>query len=491
MSALPSALYTTSGLRELEHRAMESARVAAGELMRRAGAAAWEFLAVQWPEARELVVLCGAGNNAGDGYVLASQALSARRSVTVLTVGDPARLPAIAADARRAYLQAAGSERTFDGSLPTADLLIDAVLGIGLDRPLTGKFLQAVEAMNRSHVPVLALDIPTGLDADSGAIMGAAVHAAATITFIGLKLGLCTGAGPEYAGFLRFTDLDAPASIYGRVPMRARRLLPTDAQLPRRRRDAHKGDFGHVLVVGGDLGMGGAARLAAEAALRTGAGLVSVATRAAHVPALLAGLPEAMVRGVENAQDLSPLLSRATVVAIGPGLGQDEWGRGLLARVLECAQPLVVDADALNLLAPQKKSRSRGRWILTPHPGEAARLLGTDTATVQADRCHSAEQLASAYQAVTVLKGAGTLVAAPPEITAVCSAGNPGMAAPGMGDVLTGVIAALLAQDLSPPEAAYAGVYLHASAGDIAARLGERGLMARDLLDTLRRVVNG
>ena len=470
---------------------MEGARVAAGELMRRAGVAAWEFLAVQWPEARELTVLCGAGNNAGDGYVLASQALLAQRKVTVLTVGDPARLPSIAADTRRVYLQAGGVERSFDGALPDADLLIDAVLGIGLDRPLAGRFLQAVEAMNRSDAPVLALDIPTGLDADSGAIMGAAVHAAATVTFIGLKLGLCTGAGPEYAGIVRFADLDVPASVYGRVPMRARRLLPGDAQLPRRRRDAHKGDFGHVLIVGGDLGMGGAARLAAEAALRTGAGLVSVATRNAHVPALLAGLPEAMVRGVENAEDLSPLLSRTTVVAIGPGLGQDEWGRGLLARVLDCTQPLVVDADALNLLAQQKKPRARGRWILTPHPGEAARLLGTDTATVQADRCHSAEKIASLYQAVTLLKGAGTVVAAPPEVTAVCGAGNPGMAAPGMGDVLTGVIAALLAQGLSLPKAAQAGVYLHASAGDIAARLGERGLMARDLLDALRRVVNG
>lgn len=491
MTALPESLYTSAGLRELERRAADQAQLPAAELMRRAGIAAWEFAAVQWPEAQDVIVLCGAGNNAGDGYVLAAAALAAGRRASVVNVGDVARFSPVSAAMRDAYLQHGGQEQPFDGQLPGADLFVDALLGTGLDRPLSGKFLQAVEALNQGSKPVLALDVPTGLDADTGAVLGDAVHATATVSFVGLKAGLCTGAGPECIGSLRFADLGVPPSVYERVAVRARRLGLRDIPLPRRRRDAHKGDFGHVLVVGGDLGMGGAARLAAEAALRTGAGLVSVATRPQHVAALLAGLPEAMVLGIELPQDLSALLVRASVIAVGPGLGQDEWGRNLLARVLECPQPLVVDADALNLLAQQKKPRPRGRWILTPHPGEASRLLGTDVPSVQADRYRSVETLASRFQAVAVLKGAGSLVAAAGDTTAVCTAGNPGMAAPGMGDVLTGIVAALVAQGHSLAGAARGGVYLHAAAGDIAARQGERGLMARDLLEALRRVVNG
>jgi len=215
---------------------------------------------------------------------------------------------------------------------------------------------------------------------------------------------------------------------------------------------------------------------------------VSVATRAAHVSGLLAGLPEAMVKAVESPEDLAPLLARASVVAVGPGLGQGVWGLALWQQVLASTLPLVVDADALNLLA--KAPQKRGNWILTPHPGEAARLWGTDTAAVQHDRYAAAEHLARRFGAVTVLKGSGSLIAAPGETTTVCIAGNPGMAAPGMGDVLTGVIAAFAAQGQSLADAARMGVHAHASSGDLAARQGERGLMARDLMEPLRRLVN-
>jgi len=234
--------------------------------------------------------------------------------------------------------------------------------------------------------------------------------------------------------------------------------------------------------------MGGAIRLTAEAALRSGAGLVTVATQGAHVGGLLSALPEALVHGIASADDLKPLLEKATVVAVGPGLGRGDWGRMLLKHVMAFDMPLVVDADALNLLA--EAPHKHGRWILTPHPGEAGRLLGTDTATVQRERYACVERIAERFDAVTVLKGAGSLIASHAEVTCVCTAGNPGMAAPGMGDVLTGVIAALIAQGLSLPEAARQGVYMHAAAGDLAARQGERGLMARDLMDTLRHLVN-
>ena len=491
MSALPENLYTAVQVRELERRAIEDARIPAGTLMQRAGEAAWQQLRLQWPGAEHLLILCGTGNNAGDGYVLAHRALQERQRVTVLTLGDRTRLPQTASDARGTFLKAGGKEQGFEGRLPAADVIVDALLGIGLDRAVGGEWLKLVKEVNACQMPVLSIDIPSGLNADTGMEMGTAIRADLTVTYIALKAGLLTGSGPECTGLLRFDSLDVPSNAYGSLAPRARRLRSAamrETALPRRRRDAHKGDYGKLLIVGGDHGMGGAARLAAEAALRTGAGLVTVATQGAHVAGFLSGLPEAMVHGVESADDLKLLLEKASVVAVGPGLGRGPWGRMLLKRVMAFDMPLVVDADALNLLA--EAPHKHGRWILTPHPGEAGRLLGTDIGTVQRDRYACAERIAERFDAVTVLKGAGSLIAAHGEATAVCTAGNPGMAAPGMGDVLTGVIAALVAQGLSLPEAARQGVYLHAAAGDLAARQGERGLMAGDLMDPLRHLVN-
>jgi NAD(P)H-hydrate epimerase len=491
MSVLPENLFTAAQVRELDRRAIEDAGIPAATLMQRAGTSAWRQLRNQWPGAQHLLVLCAAGSNAGDGYVLATLALKDQYRVTVFTLGDRLRLPPPAAGMRGDFLKAGGTETAFVSRLPAADVIVDALLGTGLDRPLHGEWLKLVQEVNGSGMPVLSLDIPTGLNADTGAEMGTALRASLTVSFIGLKAGLFTGAGPECTGLLRFDDLGVPPKVYGSLQPRARRLRSAamrETTLARRARDAHKGDFGHVLVVGGDHGMGGAVRLTAEAALRSGAGLVSVATQGAHVTGLLSGLPEAMVHGIETAEDIRAMLARASVVALGPGLGRAAWGRMLLKEVLASPLPLVVDADALNLLA--EAPHKHGRWILTPHPGEAGRLLGTDTDTVQRDRYDCVSRIAERFDAVTVLKGAGSLIAAHGELTTVCTAGNPGMAAPGMGDVLTGVIAALVAQGLSLPEAARQGVYVHAAAGDLAARQGERGLMARDLMEPLRNLVN-
>jgi NAD(P)H-hydrate epimerase len=316
------------------------------------------------------------------------------------------------------------------------------------------------------------------------------VHAEATISFIGLKRGLLTGDAPDCVGELYFDDLGVPDAVYAEVEPVARLLDAGDADplLGPRRRTAHKGAFGHVLVIGGDHGMGGAARMAAEAAARVGAGLTSVATRAPHLPAITAGRPELMVSAVEDPGELEPLLNRATVIAIGPGLGRGAWSRALLSRVLESDRALVLDADALSLLAEEPLRRED--WILTPHPGEAARLLGVKVAEVQADRYSAVAALRERYGGTCVLKGAGTLIhdAGP---TGVCAAGNPGMASGGMGDVLTGVIAGLRAQGLERGQAARVGVCLHASAADrAAAQGGERGLLATDLCPELRRLVN-
>ena len=408
MSAVPENLFTIAQVRELERRAMEDGRIPAATLMQRAGEAAWQQLKLQWPGAGHLLVLCGSGSNAGDGYVLATRALLEKQRVTVLTLGDRTHLPQAASDMRGIFLKAGGIERGFEHRLPAADVIVDALLGIGIDRPMHGEWLKLIKEVNASGMPVLSLDIPTGLNADTGAELGLAIRADVTVTFIALKAGLFTGAGPDCSGLLRFDGLSVPPNVYGSLMPRARRLRSAamrESGLSRRRRDAHKGDFGRLLIVGGDHGMAGAVSLTAEAALRSGAGLVTAATQGAHVAGLLAGVPEVMVHGIESAEDLKPLLERASVVAVGPGLGRGAWGRMLLKTVLASGHPLVVDADALNLLA--EAPHKHGRWILTPHPGEAGRLLGADTDTVQRDRYACVERISERFDAVTVLKGAG------------------------------------------------------------------------------------
>ena len=289
---------------------------------------------------------------------------------------------------------------------------------------------------------------------------------------------------------LLFADLDVPAEVYARVAPAASRInLGSENSLfMRRRRTAHKGHFGHVLVVGGDPGYAGAVRLAGEAAVRIGAGLVSVATRSQHAAAICMARPELMVHAVETGAQLSSLLQRANCIAIGPGLGQSEWSSNLFARVMETRLPLVVDADALNLLAADPVRRDN--WILTPHPGEAARMLGCRTADIQADRFAAVRNLQQRYGGIIVLKGSGTLIVDERQELAVCDGGNPGMASGGMGDVLTGVIAGLVAQGYALPAAARLGVCVHAAAGDAAAKEGERGLLAGDLMPWIRVLVN-
>lgn len=491
MSQLPHALYHAAQVRELDRIAIQEFGIPGLTLMERAGRAAFEALRARWPAAQRIAVLCGTGNNGGDGFVVARLARETGLAVEVFQVGDPARIGGDALAAAQA-LRAAGVEpRNFEpGPVHGTEVIVDALFGTGLEREVTGVWREAVEAINASGAAVLAVDIPTGLQADTGAVLGVAVRAHLTVTFIGLKQGIFTGAGPDHCGAVVFDDLQVPREIFARVAPAANRICQEDLHvwLAPRPRGAHKGDHGHVLVVGGDHGMGGAARMAGEAAARVGAGLVTVATRPTHAATLSAARPELMCRGVEEARGLLPLLRRATVVAIGPGLGRSRWAQDLLGAVLESELPLVVDADALNLLA--QDPLARGNWVLTPHPGEAARLLGSTSGIIQADRFAAVSQLTQRYRAVCVLKGAGTLVQGEGGNLWLCDRGNPGMATGGMGDVLTGVVAGLIAQGLPLAAAARAGVYLHAVAGDAAAADGERGMMALDLLPHLRRAAN-
>jgi hydroxyethylthiazole kinase-like uncharacterized protein yjeF len=496
MSTIKNRIYSPVRVREMDRIAIEELGVPGYTLMTRAGLAAFTDAREFSPDARRWLVICGAGNNAGDGYVIARLAHAAHLDVTVVALSDPDRLTGDAEQAWRDYraLDREGVPAVvgFDaGAFGEADLIVDAILGTGLDRPLGGDYLSAVQALSETSTPVMAVDVPSGLNTTTGEIMGAAVNATITSTFVGLKQGFFLGAGPDHSGTVTLHDLEIPPAAVDEIAPTMRIFGPHDLRdlMPPREATAHKGRFGHVLVIGGNKGMGGAARLAGEGALRAGAGLVSVASRPDTVGAIMAYRPELMCRGIETVNDLEPLIERASVIALGPGLGQDDWAKALFARILECAQPKVLDADALNLLAGDPVHRDD--WILTPHPGEAARLLDTGTAAVQSDRLSAVSGLVDRYGGVAVLKGRCTLIACAGETPYVVDRGNAGMASAGMGDVLTGLIAGLVAQYPGVLHRSAAGAaYAHAVAGDLAASGGQRGLIATDLFPVLRGVLN-
>lgn len=493
MQILPDKIYRAAQVRAIDSTAIEDCEIPGFTLMSRAGQVALDILRRRWPHARRVLVLCGAGNNAGDGYVLARLAARSGLRVSVAALVDPESLAGDARLAWELYCQAGGVVQEWQVSLlDGCDVVIDAILGTGLVRDLEGQPARVVEALNQSRRPVLAIDIPTGLHPDTGQPRGAAVVASATVTFVGLKLGLYTGEGPDLCGQLYFDDLGIPERAYQDQLHAGRRIDNTLVRevLPPRARTAHKGSHGHVLLVGGGVGMPGAIRLAAEAALRSGAGRVTVATRPESVPVVVSGCPELMASAVRSAEELAPLLDAADVVGIGPGLGQDPWAQDLFELVLASDRPLIVDADALNLLA--QHPQARGNWVLTPHPGEAARLLSetNGAAAIQKDRTAALARLIERYDGVVLLKGAGTVVARKGQVPWFCDRGNPGMATAGMGDVLTGVVAGIAGQCGDLFAAACAAAWVHAAAGDDAARSGERGLLASDLFVHLVRHVN-
>ncbi|MDQ7073415.1 MAG: NAD(P)H-hydrate dehydratase [Gammaproteobacteria bacterium] len=396
------------------------------------------------------------------------------------------------AAARDAYLATGAEIQHFDGSLPSTDVMVDALLGTGLSREVTGEFKDVILAINAiKRTPVLSLDIPSGLHADNGTAQKVAVKATITLSFIGINKGLFLGEGPNFTGTICFDSLQVPAAILNEFTPIARRVsLENDgALLAPRERTGHKGLYGHLLIIGGDHGMPGAARVAAESGARVGAGLTSIATRADHGPILNLTRPELMCYGVETSDDLVPLIKRANALTVGPGLGQEEWGENLFKAAIASNLPMVVDADALNMLS--KNPQHYDNWVLTPHPGEAARLLGCSSADIQADRFKAAQELQKRYGGIIVLKGSGTLINNGEVPTRLSTWGNPGMGSGGMGDVLAGVIGGLLAQGFPLMNAACVGVTLHGMAGDKAAEQdGERGMLAMDLIPHLRHLAN-
>jgi len=484
---LPDALYSAAQVR-----ALDASLIAAGtpgfELMQRAARATWRALVRQWPTANELSVLAGHGNNAGDGYLVAVLARRAGWSVRVLAVADPQRLQGDAALAHAEAVSEGVAIESWGVRPELRGIVLDALLGTGLTGEVREPYASVIVAINASGLPVAAVDIPSGLCADTGRVLGCAVRADLTVTFIGLKTGLFTGDAADVVGELVFNDLHADPQLLEGAPTSARRL--TAGNLPRlaaRAPTSHKGRFGHVLLIGGDRGLGGAILLSAQSALRSGAGMVSVATRSEHVAAALARTPEAMVLGTSSANQLMALLQKVSVLVVGPGLGQAAWGRSLLSAAANAPLPQVWDADALNLLAEARVSLPQG-CVITPHPGEAARLLGIGTADVQADRPAAALALSKKYTAVVVLKGAGSLIAHPDGRLALCHQGHPAMATAGLGDVLAGLLGALLAQGMAPFDAACLAVWLHANAGEQQGISG-RGLAASDLIPAIRQLL--
>lgn len=484
---LPNVLYCTEQIKAVEQFVIQKNIISGFTLMEQAGQAVFEYVQHRYRMIKKIAIFCGSGNNAGDGYVVGTLALQAGLSVCVYSVSDTAVLKGDALTAYQQFVHAGGIVIAFqENEILNFDLIIDALLGTGLSRAVTGQYEQAIHKINQSNLPVVSIDVPSGLNADTGDVMGCTIEADATVTFIGLKQGLFIGFAGQYVGEIIYASLNLPDAAWQTISSSIVRVVPKS--LSPRSRYAHKGNFGHVLVIGGDVGYSGAARLAGMAALRVGAGLVSIATHPENAGMMNVMYPELMCHSIPSQKELLPLLEKASVIVIGTGLGQRNWGKSLFATTLNCDKPMIIDADGLNLLAqsPQKKTN----WILTPHVGEAARLLTTTTKEIQTDRFEVVQALQQKYGGVVLLKGAGTLIASKHTI-AISNTGNPGMASGGMGDILAGVIAGLVAQGLSLEEAAQQGCYGHGWAADEAVKTdGERGLLASDLLSYLRRWVN-
>ncbi len=518
LTKLPRDLYSAEQVRLLDKIAIEQFDMPGFTLMQTAASIAFNKLMEKWPQTRHVQVFAGSGNNAGDGYLLASLAKEAGLSTEVITLSDPGKLRG---DARLAAEWASkhhvvmtpfsdfDSEHEKDHAHP---VVVDALLGTGLDREVAGDYAKAIEFINAADRPVLAIDIPSGLSADTGACLGVAVIADVTVTFIGLKQGLLTNQAGDYVGELIYHDLDVPDRVFtgdsSPQPVAQRiDINSISTMLAPRAIASHKGSHGHVLVVGGDSSFGGAVIMAAEAALRSGAGLVSVITRSCHRPALLARRPEVMVLGTEDENaNVDDLFARATTIVIGPGLGRGNWARGLMQKALStqvsAGKPLIIDADALHLLAEKREQGAaekgtgikRDNWILTPHPGEAAVLLNMSTSEIQEDRFRAVRELNHIWGGVCLLKGSGSLVCANEnsrQDVFLCSEGNAGMATGGMGDVLSGVVGGLVAQGNSLENSLCAGICIHGEAADLSMQKdGQRGMAATDLMPYIRQLVN-
>ncbi|MDT7042301.1 NAD(P)H-hydrate dehydratase [Candidatus Nitronereus thalassa] len=509
-------IVTASQMQELDGRTIHEAGVPGTILMERAGTGVVEALETTFGSLRDktFTIFCGKGNNGGDGFVVARLLRRKRAKVHVCLLANPRDLKGDAKTMYQRFAKLTGTSRPLTN--PTeekmrqlcnrSDFLIDALLGTGITSPIQGQYQTAVDVMNASEHPTIAVDIPSGIHTDTGAILGSAVQACLTVTFGCPKLGLYLGSAVDNVGIIHCVDIGIPPEYITNLNVSATLMTVSSIKevLPVRKPSSHKGTFGHVGIIAGSPGKTGAAALSALGALRVGTGLVTVATPQSANSGLEAKTLEAMTIPMPETPEHT--LARASMpalqefahirdaIGIGPGLTTQSETVQLIRELLpEIDRPCVIDADALNALAgqPQALQACRSTPVLTPHPGEMARLMGhTNTLDINANRLMVSQNFSQTHACVLVLKGARTIVAGPDGQAAICPTGNPGMATAGMGDVLTGMISGFLAQGLTPWQAARAGVFLHGLAGDLAAKkLGEAGLIARDLLDQIPQAI--
>ena len=507
---------TAAAMRSIDQRTIETYRVPGIVLMENAGLELLRVLQAEWPDLnrRHISILTGPGNNGGDGFILARHLWSRGVAVRVGMLASASRLRG---DARRAYVMAqaygvplvscttAPAWRRFARDLATTSLIVDALLGTGLERPATDLYAEVFETLNASGKPIVAVDIPSGLSADRGDFIGPYIQATHTVTFARPKPGLLLYPTASAAGVLHTVDIGIPPQAIEAEQIDLATLDPRDMSrlIPTRDADSHKGSHGHLFVVAGSLGKTGAAALTSQSGLRSGAGLVTLALPASLNGAMESRLIEVMTlpmaaspHGELTANSIAPLCEfaqKATALVVGPGLGAGDGARACThALIQESAVPVVLDADGLTHVAdrPEVLQMCESQVILTPHPGEMARLLGVDTSRIQSQRLTIAREFAKAHGVIVVLKGARTVIFAPDGQRWINLTGNAALATAGSGDVLAGLIGALLCQGLTPLAAAQAGVYLHGLAGDrVRDRLGATGLIASDLIDVLPHVM--
>ena len=496
-------LYTAKETKKIDNLAIKEKEISGYSLMQKAAEFALDVILKEFGPLEELVIFCAKGKNSGDGFLLGSLAKEFGLNVTIVTCCPSKEIKGVSSKAFKEMKASKARIISINsiGKLKVSRkaVIVDALIGTGIKGNLRKNIKDSILALNRlgTKLPVVSLDIASGVNPDTGKVEDICVYADITTTFVAQKRGCFTSIGKKVSGEVMYSDLEIPKQLFSKVTSTSS-IINFEENLDKvvyREQDAHKGNFGHVLVVGGDRGLGGAGLMASKAAVYSGAGLTSLVTRPEHVNASLVSCPEVMVKGVNSGQDLEEHLIKPTVIAIGPGLGQTAWSEQMIQRVFWEAEKrdvvVIMDADALNLLPKLKlSSKLPRRLVLTPHPGEAATLLNTNVETIESDRFAYAAKIQKKFNATVVLKGSGTVICYKKngiQQWGVCNAGNPGMASGGMGDVLTGIIAGMSAQGLTPKEACEVGVDLHAKAADQASfDLGEVGLTPSDVIEELR-----
>ncbi|MBK4775724.1 MAG: bifunctional ADP-dependent NAD(P)H-hydrate dehydratase/NAD(P)H-hydrate epimerase [Pantoea sp. Edef] len=489
---LPFSVWPVHSLNQLEQDGAKYLGINLYEFMLRAGNEIYKHISIHWPNAKHWLFLCGNGNNGGDGYIAARIAKISGKQVTLISyTGTRLTHSKEAQLAYKSWLLIHGTINEPSISWPdNVDIIIDALLGTGINRIPDQMCSQLIEKANNYCAPILSVDIPSGLFASTGYVPGAVIAASHTLSFIALKPGQLTGKARDYIGKLYYIDLGLKSFLFNKKAP----ILRCDSRflshwLKPHKPTSHKGDNGKLLVIGGNIGTVGAIFMTAEAALRTGSGMVRLLTYKANMIPIITTRPEIMIDELTNDDLLKKSLSWADVIVIGPGLGNNDMGTEILKKISESTKPMVWDADALNFLSVFKDKRNNR--VITPHPGEASILLDVNTSTIEQDRLYAVKSLIDKYGGVVVLKGSGTIIADEKGNTAIADVGNAGMASGGMGDVLSGIIASLIGQNLTLFDSACAGCVIHGSAADeLASYKGSRGILATDLFKVLWKFVN-